>query len=116
MSNRFVKPGDLLQIDLGDGDWVKVPSRFSYGFVQNFSDIETGDVKKIAGFLLQMLKEWNLKDGDEIAEIDQEHLESLDVDTFKTIMEAVTKLLTLPKVEKLGSEGQSEEVAGMKPS
>lgn len=115
MSSRFVKSDELRQIDLGDGDWVKVPARYSYAFVQEFAQAqESNDLKRTAGFLLQMIKEWNLKDGEEVALIDQEHIEALEVDTFRVILEKITETLSVPKVEKSESVKLFEDTDTMK--
>lgn len=101
MSSRFVDPNELRQIDIGDGDWVKVPVRFSYGFIEQFQEAQGSDTEKAAQFLEQMIKKWNLKlPSGEVAPIDVDHIRTLEVATFMLIMENVTKGLDIPKEEK----------------
>jgi len=59
MAYRFVNENEFTTIDVGDGDWVKIPARLSYGFVAQFEDVKEGtnvkQLDKIAGMLAQEL-------------------------------------------------------------
>ena len=101
MSNRFVTNSDLKQIDLGDGDWVKIPKRFSYGFVEKFGDLaeaDGGKGERMMSMLEFLVREWNLKDetGSVVA-ISKETLRTLELETAMQIMKEATDSLTIPK-------------------
>lgn len=95
---RFVDDS-LKQIDLGDGDFVKVPTALSFETVSRFQISDgDGDGKKVTALLLAIIKEWNLKlaDGSD-AEINEANLCKLDINTVNTIMQAVTPMFTVEK-------------------
>lgn len=99
---RFVTDADLKQIDLGDGDWVKIPSRLSYGFVAGISEGDEKDAVKISTkILVGVIKQWNLKDadGNDVA-VTPENIQNLDFSTVQAIMTAVEPMMTPdPKAE-----------------
>lgn len=107
--SRFVDPKELKKIDLGDGDWVKIPTRFSYGFVEKFSEAQGKDTDKITGFLVQFIKEWNLEKDGIVAEITIDNLRELETDIVKIITEEITSMLSLPKVPSPQLNEASEE-------
>jgi len=39
--SRFVDPNNLKTIDLGNGEWVKIPSQFSFDQIGALSDIKS---------------------------------------------------------------------------
>lgn len=97
---RFVDDNELQTVDMGDGDWIKIPTRLSYGFVSQFGDMKTGenDMGKIMGFLVKLVKEWNfqLSDGT-VAPITQETLSKLEIGTINKMVESITPLMTVEK-------------------
>lgn len=109
MANRFVGKNDLKQIDLGEGDWAKVQSKLSYGFVERFGN-DVSDKEKIIKMLLFTIKEWNLIDPDtgNIAEINVENLRKLDMDITILILEEATKMISVPKVSRQESSEPSK--------
>jgi hypothetical protein len=101
---RFVDDNELQTVDMGDGDWIKIPAKLSYGFVSKFGDMKKevapGDVGKVLGFLVGLVKEWNFKmnkEGDEIAPITEEYLNMLDIGTLNAMVAAITPLMTVEK-------------------
>lgn len=99
MANRFVESNELKQIDLGDGDFVKVPAALSFEFLSGFDldDTMKGGAKALA-FMKGIIKEWNLKLADgSVAEITEENIKKLEFSTIRTIMEAVTPMLSVAK-------------------
>lgn len=100
MAFRFVEDDELKTIELGDGDWVKIPSRLSYGFVSKFNEsgVKSDEMSKITDLLVQVIKEWNLKTRDgAVAPISKEFLVRLDVDTIKTLVTEITSLMGVEK-------------------
>ncbi len=98
MANRFVNEQDLLQIDLGDGDWVKVPSRLSFAMVSDLADVEGKDSTKTLAFITRVIREWNLKDAEgKGVPLTEENIKKLDLDTVKMIGEAIAPLVQVPK-------------------
>jgi|TARA_Y100000310_G_C20510122_1_gene728413 hypothetical protein len=98
MANRFVEENDLKQIDLGDGDWVKIPEAISYGIIESLGTLDTKDPKQLTAFLSTLLKEWNLKDAsDAVVPITEEAIKKLEFKTISQIMEEVNKQLVVPK-------------------
>lgn len=104
--SKFVRADQLKQIDLGDGDWAKIPERFSYGLVQKLTKlIGNPDDEKTehddTEVVLLVIKEWNLKqEGSETVEpITLDNIRLLDIVVVKKILEVVTKLVagTNPK-------------------
>jgi predicted DNA-binding antitoxin AbrB/MazE fold protein len=102
--SRFTRFDELKKIDLGDGDWVKVPSRFSFKFVEQYANFEIGDeknnLKKIGTFLTAVIKQWNLKDPDgKEVEVNAENIADLDLETsLKIAEESMNLFKSLPKV------------------
>ncbi|NCN28333.1 hypothetical protein GW915_12260 [bacterium] len=102
--SRFVDENDLLIVELGEGDWVKIPRRFSYGFSEKFQQgTTTDDTGKIADMLVQVIREWNIVDfNGSIAIVNIENIKRLEIKDLMVIVEAATKQMKLdelPKVE-----------------
>lgn len=95
---RFVDPTDLRKVDLGNGDWIKVPSRISYGELTEVGDLKSGDAGKITALLSKVIKEWNLTDADgKGVGISVESIKRLDIGTVKQIAEAITPMFEMEK-------------------
>lgn len=82
----------LREIDLWEGEWVKIPTALSYELVLeltgSWNDFETS--KKM---LEKCIKEWNLKDEDgNIPVLSIENILKLDVATIKIISDEIAKL------------------------
>jgi len=102
MAYRFVNENEFTTIDVGDGDWVKIPARLSYGFVAQFEDVKEGtnvkQLDKIAGMLAQCIKDWNFKmENDEVAPINKEMISKLEIPTVKLIVGEITSLMGVEK-------------------
>lgn len=91
--SRFASK-ELQMIDLGDGEWVKIPTALSYKVVLEINSSK--DESVIAKNLLTTcIKEWNLKDENgDVPEVNEENILQLDVQTITKITEAITKLVT----------------------
>lgn len=57
--SRFVTQ-ETQTIDLGEGDWVKIPKALSYEQVLKYSSAGD-DYERSKSMLLGCIKEWNLK-------------------------------------------------------
>jgi len=103
MSNRFTKYDELIQVDLGDGDWVKIPSRFSFDFIEKYANFDPDGAKnnmeQIGTFLCAVVKDWNLKDKeDKKVPVTEAAIRDLDLDTAMQVVNASMDLFkTLPK-------------------
>lgn len=98
MSLSFVNDDELMTIDMGDNDWVKVPAKLSFGFVSSFEHIKGGDLEKTAHFLVQLIVDWSAKtpEGEKLP-ISIENIKKLEVTSLKKIME---QIIPLTEVEK----------------
>lgn len=98
---RFVDQTKLKQIDLGDGDWVKVPERIAYKVTEQFAESKLEGTKRVAFMLRTLIKEWNLKDGEgNIPDITEENIYKLDIPTINLLAEQMLGLLGLDVEEK----------------
>jgi hypothetical protein len=94
--SKFIDEKQLKQIDLGDGEWVKIPEKISYGTIADFGGVDGTDIEKTTKFLITFIKEWNLKDGDgNVPEVTEDNVKRLDVGTIRTIMEGIMPLITV---------------------
>lgn len=95
--NRFVKVGELKQIDLGEGDWVKIPAKFSFEFLTQFGDIKNNSEKSLK-LVQNAIVEWNLKDenGNDMPPT-PDNIKSLDVQTATAILEVILPMISIEK-------------------
>ena len=107
--SRFVDENDLIQIDLGDDDWVKIPRRLPYGVVEKMTG-GTGmsDGARATAFLKAIIKEWNLTDseGKGVA-VSEDNIRKLDIATVNMIGQAIAPLLEQTKKAEMPSAPQS---------
>lgn len=105
--SRFVLGDTPVEIDLGDGDWVRVKPRLSFGDRQAVRSaavsssfrgdegIETTANLQLLNItmLLRGIVEWNLQDPDgKLMPISRESLEALDEETGDLILEKLGEL------------------------
>lgn len=94
----------MQQIDMGDGDWIRIPARLSYGFVSQFGDMKgAGEgAEKVIGFLAKLVREWNfaLKDGTP-APVTEDNIRRLDIATINAMVAAITPLMTVEKKDSV---------------
>lgn len=96
--SRFVDPNKLVQIDLGDGDWVKVPERLSYGMISSIGNVDKNNAESTTKLLTLVIKEWNLKDDEgELVTISKENILTLDVQTVTVIATEVAEMMNIDK-------------------
>ena len=94
--SRFVDPTELKQIDLGDGDWVKIPARVSWEIAEDFTTSELPEGKKGILMLRTFIKEWNLKDKEgNIPKITEENIKKLDLPTLNKIGDEIGTLIEM---------------------
>jgi hypothetical protein len=108
--SRFVEENDLEKIELGDGDWVMVPAKFSYEFTENFQ-YEQDPKERIAAILSVVIKKWNLVDHTgQVAPITLDLIKKLEVADLEKIFKVVLKKVNAidpPKAESPLSAEQS---------
>ena len=69
----------LQEIDLGDGEWVKIPMALSYAQVMALTS-HTSELEMSKAMLLECIKEWNIKDEDgNIPELNETNIMSLQI-------------------------------------
>ncbi len=84
----------LRQIDLGDGEWVKIPTALSYSQVLSLTS-HSSETEVSKAMLIECIKEWNLKNEDGVMqELNEENIMSLDIITIQVIMAEIVPLLT----------------------
>jgi hypothetical protein len=88
--NRFHNESNVRRIELGDGDWVEVPEIISMNVAEK---IEAGGKDAICAVIVR----WNLKDGENVAEISPESVARLDIRVANQIANEVKDMLTVPK-------------------
>ncbi len=104
--SRFVQKDELQQIDLGQGDWVKIPARFSYAMSESFQ-FEDDPRAKINSILQVVIKDWNLVDADGTkAPITIEKIKQLSAEDFETIFQVILEKIEGAKIPK-GDASQS---------
>lgn len=83
----------LQEIDLGDWEWVKIPSALSYADVLEFTSVKDElQLSKI--MLVKCIKEWNIKNEDGLVpELNETNILTLDLPTIQLISTALTKLM-----------------------
>ena len=59
--SRFASK-ELRTIDLGDGEWIKVPVALSYNTVLSINSDKSNESDIAKAMLVACIKEWNLKD------------------------------------------------------
>ena len=90
--SRFVGT-KLREIDLGEGEWIKIPVALSYDQVLRLTSL-TNDVEISKSMLIECIKEWNIKDEDgNIPPVNIENILKLDIFTIKMVSDEVEKML-----------------------
>jgi len=98
--SKFIDDDDLKKVDLGDSEWIKIPKRFSYKFVEelNFADSNLKPSEKSIVLLSKSIKEWNLKDSNGlIPNITEDNIKRLDMQTINLISEEITSMMMVEK-------------------
>lgn len=84
----------LREIDLGDGEWVKIPTWLSYAQVLKLTSF-TSESEVSKAMLIECIKEWNLKDEDwNSMEVSEDNIMRLDIITIQEISKEILPLLT----------------------
>jgi len=97
----------LKQIDLGNEKWIKIPEEISFGQVQNFTSGEKDESTMALKAMVTFIKEWNLKDGDDIAELNEENIKRLKIEDVNIISEAITGMIqTVDKKKEDSNSGK----------
>ena len=104
----------LHQVDLGDGEWVKIPSAYSYFDSMELLRAQAGKSTDEQAGLNKMLtvivKEWNMKDAEgKPAELNEENIAFLDYGTVNTILAELNKLLVPSKKKSASSTEPSKD-------
>lgn len=97
MALKFVDETEVVSVDMGDGDWVELPARLSFGLVSEFENIQ-GDVKGAAILISKLIRRWSAKDSSgALLPITIENVRKLDLPSMQKIMEAIVPLTTVEK-------------------
>jgi len=96
----FIDETDLEKIDLGDGFWVEIPLKISYGMAQDLfnNDSKADSVAIGKKILLKFIKSWNLTDKDGvIAKISEKNINKLPFEIIQKITPIIEAKLYLNK-------------------
>ena len=89
--SRFAS-SDLRTIDLGDGEWVKIPVALSFKDSMEFK--AQSDDESAKKMILRCVREWNIKDENGLVpELNEENIMKLDIATITLISKELTKLV-----------------------
>lgn len=93
---RFVNEDALETLDLGDGDWVKVPQKVSYETLEQIAETGGTEIAMARQMLQLTVREWNFVDeeGKEVPVTD-ETIRKLDIPTIKAIVEVLNDKVRL---------------------
>jgi len=92
--SRFASK-ELRTIDLGDGEWIKIPSALSYNTVLTINSEKSSESDVAKAMLIACIKEWNLKDDEgNLVELSEENILNLNIQTITQITEEITPLFT----------------------
>lgn len=93
---RFVNENEHVTIDLGEGDWVKVPAKISWKLLTTTAKQQGDDLAQISSRLLaKLVVEWNLKDANgNVVPISEDAIDRLDARTGVAIMNVINPLIT----------------------
>lgn len=94
--SRFSNQDKTRKIDLGEGDWVKIPEVISFDTAAKMAKTE-GDATKV---IMSAVVGWNLKDDGQPVEFAEDNVRRLDIQTVTAIVQEIGKAVTLPKAEK----------------
>jgi hypothetical protein len=84
----------LQTIDLGNDEWVKIPTALSYAVVIKLT-ASTNEAEMSKSMLIECIKEWNIKDEEgNIPELNEENILKLDVPTITLISNKILPLIT----------------------
>lgn len=110
--NRFIS-SDLVEIDLGDGDIIKVRKEMSFERTSKiYTNYNEANPMTIAlPMLVAAIVEWNLtgKDG-VVVPCTEENIKLLDSKTVLAVSEKLTELYLPEKKSSMPSSPQSSEV------
>lgn len=98
MALHLIDENSIQKIELGDETWVKIPTSLSFGFITAFTEVEGKDSDKIAEMIVQVIKEWSLKDGaGNMVPITKENVLRMDAISTMKIMQAITPMTQIEK-------------------
>jgi hypothetical protein len=84
----------LREIDLWEGEWVKIPTALSYAQVIKLTS-STNEAEMSKNMLVECIKEWNLKDEDGvIPQVNEQNIMRLDMLTIEKISSQIIPLIT----------------------
>lgn len=90
--SRFASK-ELRTVDLGDGEWIKIPTALSYSTVLAINSGSKDEASIAKSMLVACIKDWNLKDENGIQlDVTEENILSLDIRTITQITEEITPL------------------------
>lgn len=92
--SKFVS-NELITIDLGDEEWVKIPKEISFEDCQGFSDAGIEGFEQSLNLLKKFIREWNLKDdsGNPV-ELTVDNIKKLKIEIINEIQSHLVKLVS----------------------
>lgn len=83
----------LREIDLWEGEWVRIPVALSYAQVIKLTS-SSSEAEMSKSMLVECIKEWNLKDDEgQDREVNEANIMDLDILTIKTLSDEILPLL-----------------------
>jgi hypothetical protein len=106
--SKFVS-NRLRKIDLGDGEWVKLPEEISFedcqGFKVGIAGIQAVGFEETLDLITHFIKEWNFKDDEgQDVPLAKENVRRLKIEVISLIQDEIIKLIPNNDKKKLGKE------------
>jgi hypothetical protein len=96
--NRFVKP-ETVRLSISDGDWIEVKKRLTAGeyrerlareYVHSDDNRLRADLRQQGiALVVSYVVDWSFTDDGRLVPFSEDALKSVDVDTFREILQAV---------------------------
>lgn len=103
--SKFVSD-ELQKVDLGDGEWIKIPKEIAFEDLQTFSKGGTDNFEQTLTMLEMFIKEWNFKDDKkQPVELNKENIKRLKVQELTEIQQHIMKIM--PNMDKKKQEPES---------
>ena len=101
--SKFVS-SELIKIDLGDGDYIKIPKEISFADCDSFASGVVGFEQTLT-LVVSLIREWNLKDDEsKITEISPENVKRLKLEVIHIIQNAIMERLPKSMLDQKKTE------------
>lgn len=89
--SKFASDHNLVEVDCGDGEWVKIPSVMSYADAESFVNSSVKNkYEQTLDMIEKFVKEWNFKDSKgELVPLSRDNIKRVDLAVIVKINEAI---------------------------